>query len=73
MKDPMVAARHVKKIDWALAIGCALSAGIAFALGHSSLALWLGAGSAVSAVAAYLEPARRLAQHIQRKHMRSAR
>jgi len=73
VKDPMVAARHVKKIDWALAIGCGLGAGFAFAIENTSLALWLGAGSAVSALAAYLEPARRIAQHIQRKHMRSAR
>lgn len=73
MNDPLVAIKHVKKLDWALAVGSGIGAAIAYTVGHYSLSFWLMLAAGISALMAYIEPARRLAQYIQKRHMRSAR
>lgn len=73
MNDPLVAMKHIQKLDWALASGSGIGSLIAYAIGHSSLGFWLALAAGISAVMAYLEPARKLVQYIQKRHMRSAR
>lgn len=72
MKNLKRLTQKTRTLDWALAAASLIASGAYLAADKPTMAAWFLAGSLISAAVAYWAPARRLAEYIETRHMRSA-